>query len=163
MHPERIEPQPGQESVWDYPRPPRIEPTSEHVIVSFRGMTLAESTRAIRVLETSQPPAYYIPPGDVSFDMLVEGDGHSFCEWKGEASYFDLVVPGTRIEQVAWTYAHPSVPFAAIKDYLGFYAQKLECTVDREAVMPNEGSFYGGWVTSKVVGPFKGVPGSKWW
>lgn len=163
MFPERIEPKPGQESVWDYPRPPRIEPTSEHVVVAFHGMPIADTTRALRVLETSQPPAYYIPPSDVRFGGLTKTDSLSFCEWKGEASYFDLVVPETKIEQVAWTYSHPMQPYAALTDYVAFYAQKLDCSVDGERVVPNEGSYYGGWVTSKVVGPFKGAPDSRWW
>lgn len=163
MGPERIEPEPGQESVWDYPRPPRVEASAEHIVVSFEGNVIAETHRALRVLETSQPPAYYIPPGDVRFGGLTESDTFSFCEWKGEASYFDLVVPTKRIEQVGWTYRHPTPPFAELNGYVAFYAQKLDCSVDGEAVVPNEGSFYGGWVTSKVVGPFKGVPGSRWW
>ncbi len=163
MFPDRIEPKPGQESVWDYPRPPRIEPTSERVVVAFHGMPIADTTRALRVLETSQPPAYYIPPSDVRFGGLTKTDSLSFCEWKGEASYFDLVVPEAKIEQVAWTYSHPMQPYAALTDYVAFYAQKLDCSVDGERVVPNEGSFYGGWVTSKVVGPFKGAPESRWW
>lgn len=163
MRPERIEPQPGQESVWDYPRPPRIDPSTEHVVVAFNGHVIAETVNALRVLETSQPPAYYIPSGDVRFGGLQRSEALSFCEWKGEASYFDLVVPDARIDQVGWTYEHPSPAYAALAGHVAFYAQKLDCSVDGEAVVPNEGSFYGGWVTSKVVGPFKGVPGSNWW
>lgn len=163
MQPERIAPKPGQESVWDYPRPPMISPSAEHVVVAFQGNVIADTTGALRVLETSQPPAYYIPPEHVRFGGLKPSEALTFCEWKGEASYFDLVVPGSRIPQVGWTYSHPTPPFAQIKGYVAFYAQKLDCSVDGEAVIPNEGSFYGGWVTSKVVGPFKGVPGSQWW
>lgn len=163
MQPERIEPGPGQESVWDYPRPPRIEPSSEHVMVSFEGNLIAETRSALRVLETSQPPAYYIPSVDVRFGGLSSSDTLSFCEWKGEASYFDLVVPTARIDQVGWTYRHPTPAFTELADHIAFYAQKLDCQVDGEAVVPNEGSFYGGWVTSKVVGPFKGAPDSRWW
>lgn len=163
MYPDRIEPEPGQESVWDYPRPPRIEPTTERVIVAFRGTPLADTTKALRVLETSQPPAYYIPPADVRFGGLAKSTALSFCEWKGEASYFDLDVPDAKIEQVAWTYTHPRPEYVALKDYVAFYAQKLDCSVDGETVVPNEGSFYGGWVTSRVVGPFKGAPDSRWW
>lgn len=163
MQPERIEPKPGQESVWDYPRPPRIEPTSARVVVSFGGTTLAETTRAFRVLETSQPPAFYIPPVDVRFGGLSKSEAISFCEWKGEASYFDLVVPTATIEQVAWTYSHPTPAFAALTDYVAFYAQKLDCSLDGEQVVANEGTFYGGWITSGVVGPFKGAADTRWW
>ncbi len=163
MDPDRIEPEPGQESVWDYPRPPRVESTTERVIVAFRGMSIADTTSALRVLETSQPPAYYIPAADVRFGGLTKSSALSFCEWKGEASYFDLDAPGAKIDQVAWTYSHPMQSYAALTDYVAFYAQKLDCSVDGEPVVPNEGSFYGGWVTSKVVGPFKGAPDSGWW
>ena len=163
MHPERIEPEVGQESVWDYPRPPRIEPTSEHVVVAFHGTSMADTTNALRVLETSQPPAYYIPRGDVRFGGLRPSSALTFCEWKGEASYYDLDVPAATIEQVAWTYRHPLHDFAPLFDHIAFYPQKLDCSVDGERVVANEGSFYGGWVTSKIIGPFKGSPGSDWW
>ena len=150
--------------MWDYPRPPRIEPSSEHLTVSFGGRTIADTHRSLRVLETSQPPAYYVPRADVDMDLLVPALGRSFCEWKGEASYFDVVLdPMTRTDQAAWTYEHPTEPFEAIRNHLAFYAQKLSCTVDGESVDANQGTFNGGWITSKVVGPFKGGPGSAWW
>ncbi len=161
MRPQRIEPGPGQESVWDYPRPPRIDPTDAHVRVLHGDVVVADTTSAVRILETSQPPAFYIPRSDVNMAMLTPSLGRSFCEWKGEATYFDLA--GSRIEQVAWTYEAPNEDFTSITQYLAFYAQKLACSVDGEPVDPNEGSFYGGWITSKVVGPFKGSPGSAWW
>ena len=161
MRPKRIEPGPGQESVWDYPRPPRIDPSNAHIRVVHGDTLIADSTNAVRVLETSQPPAFYIPRSDVNMAVLTPSLGRSFCEWKGEASYFDLA--GTRNEQVAWTYESPNDAFASIRQYVAFYAQKLECSVDGEVVDPNEGSFYGGWITSSVVGPFKGSPGSAWW
>ncbi len=163
MRPQRIEPGPGQESVWDYPRPPRIDESSEHITVSRLGVTLIDTTRAQRILETSQPPAYYFDPADVRMDLLTPSLARSFCEWKGEATYFDLALPDLVVEQVAWTYPSPSEPFASIAGHLAFYAQKLDCVVDGEAVDANEGTFYGGWITSKVVGPFKGGPGSLWW
>ncbi len=163
MRPQRIEPGEGQESVWDYPRPPKLDPTNDHVVVAVGDVTIADSTRTIRVLETSQPPAFYIPRDDVDLDLLQPALGRSFCEWKGEASYFDVVTDVRRIDQSCWTYETPDDRFADIAGYLAFYAQKLDCSVDGESVTANEGTFYGGWITSKVVGPFKGGPGSSWW
>lgn len=124
---------------------------------------IADTTSALRILETSQPPAYYIPIADVDMSVLTPSPGRSFCEWKGEASYLDLKTNDLAIDQVAWFYETPTEPFAEIKDHLAFYAQKLTCTVDGEEVIANEGSFYGGWITSKVVGPFKGGVGSQFW
>lgn len=163
MEPKRIEPGPGQESVWDYPRPPRIDPSSEHVVVVFAGEVVAETRASLRVLETSQPPAYYVPPTDVNLDILVPAGGRSFCEWKGEAAYFDVEAHGQRLDQVAWAYPNPTERFSLLADHVAFYAQRLHCTIDGEVVSGNEGTFYGGWITSKVVGPFKGGLGSAWW
>ncbi len=163
MRPKRIEPGPGQESVWDYPRPPRVESSAEHITVAKGGAVVVDTIRSMRILETSQPPAYYFAAEDVVMDHLVPSIARTFCEWKGEARYFDFVDGDLRIEQVAWTYPGPSQRFAGIAGHLAFYAQKMDCTVDGEPVDPNEGSFYGGWITSKVVGPFKGGPGSLWW
>lgn len=163
MQPRRIEPGPGQESVWDYPRPPRIDPSAERIVVRFGGQVLADSTSSLRVLETSQPPAYYLPASDVNLDLLVPAAGRSFCEWKGEASYHDAVVGSQRVDQAAWSYADPSPGFVLLVDHFAFYAQRLDCTVDGESVVANEGTFYGGWITSNVVGPFKGGVGSGWW
>jgi uncharacterized protein (DUF427 family) len=161
---ERIEPGPGQESVWDYPRPPRIEPTDAHVVVEHGGQTIADSRRALRVLETSQPPAFYIPPDDVRMDLLVPTDAHTFCEWKGQASYFAVRVGDHHVVDAAWSYPRPVPAFASIAGYIAFYAQKLDvCSVDDEQVVANEGTFYGGWITSKVVGPFKGGAGTAHW
>lgn len=160
---ERVEPGPGQESVWDYPRPPRLEPTTRRVVVALAGVTVAESVRAHRVLETSQPPAYYIDPDDIRVDLLVPSTHSTFCEWKGRASYFDVVVDGVVAEAAAWTYRKPVPRFEAIRGHLAFYAQRLECSVDGEAVRGNEGTFYGGWITSAVVGPFKGGTGTAHW
>ena len=163
MRPPRIEPGPGQESVWDYPRPPRTEPTSDLITVAYGELAIAETTSAIRVLETSQPPAYYIPREDIDFAHLLATPGRSYCEWKGEASYYSLNVPSGVVEQVAWSYAQPNEAFEVITGYVAFYAQKMDCTIAGEAVSANDGTFYGGWITSKVVGPFKGGPGSAWW
>ncbi|MEQ1788537.1 MAG: DUF427 domain-containing protein [Acidimicrobiales bacterium] len=160
---DRVEPGPGQESVWDYPRPPRLEPTRRHLVVALAGHTVADTTRAQRVLETSQPPAYYFDPADVRVDRLVPSTHVTFCEWKGQASYFDVVVDGTVVEAAAWTYRNPTEAFAPIRGHLAFYAQRLQCSVDGEPVIGNEGTFYGGWITQDVVGPFKGGAGSAHW
>jgi uncharacterized protein (DUF427 family) len=163
VRPQRIEPGPGQESVWDYPRPPAVVPFTGRVRVVHLGVTIADTTAAIRVLETSQPPAFYLPPGDVDTSLLAPSPSGSWCEWKGLASYWLLQRP-ERITDVAWSYPEPTEPFAAIAGHLAFYAQKVqECWVDDERVQPNPGSFYGGWITSRVVGPFKGGAGTQGW
>lgn len=162
--PERIEPGPGQESVWDYPRPPRLEPSSEHIVVRHRGTVLADSHRSFRVLETSQPPAYYIDPNDVDSDALVGSTRQTYCEWKGLATYFDVVIADEVTEAAVWTYREPIPAFAAIQGQLAFYPQLIDgCYVDGERVQSNEGGFYGGWVTSRIVGPLKGGPGTAHW
>lgn len=163
--PHRIEPGPGQESVWDYPRPPRVDPTNALVRVVHAGHVVAETRRAIRVLETSQPPGYYLPLVDVDQAVLAPSRTHTWCEWKGAASYVDLVVLGTpRVSDVGWTYPDPSPAFAAIAGHVAFYPQRVDaCFVDDEQVQANEGDFYGGWITSKVVGPFKGGAGTWGW
>ncbi|QXC59211.1 DUF427 domain-containing protein [Aquihabitans sp. G128] len=163
LRPQRIEPGPGQESVWDYPRPPRLEQTSRRIRVAFHGTVVAESTRALRVLETSQPPAYYLPPDDVDLDLLRPTAQHTFCEWKGTASYADVVVGEHVALGATWWYPEPTAPFAPLVGHHAFYAQQLECSVDGEPVEPNDGNFYGGWITSDVVGPFKGAPGTSYW
>lgn len=160
MRIERVEPGPGQESVWDYPRPPIAVPFDGRVRVVHAGHTLADSIAAIRVLETSQPPAFYIPPGDVDFGFLSPTPSRTWCEWKGRASYWQ-VDDGT---EVAWSYPEPTSTFTSITDHLAFYPQEVdECWVDDERVEPNPGTFYGGWITSRVVGPFKGLPGTMHW
>ena len=161
---DRIPPGPGQESVWDYPRPPAVVPTDAHVRVLHRGVMVADTTSAIRVLETSQPPALYIPRTDISQGCLVPGSGRSFCEWKGPATYWSVVVGDTVVPNVGWSYEDPTPPFAAIRGHVAFYARLLdECWVGDERVVANPGSFYGGWITSTVVGPFKGDPGTEYW
>lgn len=153
------------ESVWDYPRPPRLEPVAWRLTVSHHGEPVADTTAGWRVLETSQPPAYYLPPVDVRAELLTPSTTRTFCEWKGTAEYADLVLAdGTVVPDAAWRYRRPTPAFAALADHWAFYAQKVErCTVDGEAVTPNPGSFYGGWVTSWITGPFKGGPGSAHW
>jgi uncharacterized protein (DUF427 family) len=162
--PSRIMPGQGQESVWDYPRPPRAEPTARHLEVVFAGTIIADSRRAVRVLETSHPPTYYIPAEDVRLAYLVESGRASYCEWKGEARYFDVIVGERRAPLAAWTYRAPSHGFGMIAGHFAFYVAPMEeCRVDGERARPQPGSFYGGWVTSGVVGPFKGEPGSAGW
>lgn len=151
--------------MWDYPRPPVAEPTDAEVVVRHQGHTVARTTGAIRVLETSQPPAFYLPPGDVDFSVLTPSDAVTMCEWKGPATYWNLTVPDTpTVTDAAWVYHNPHPRFASIDGYVAFYAQKVdECWVADEQVEANAGSFYGGWITSKVVGPFKGGPGTWGW
>jgi uncharacterized protein (DUF427 family) len=160
----REEPGPGQESVWDYPRPPRLEPTDKPIKVVFNGETIAETTRALRILETSHPPAYYIPPEDVKMDALTPVARQTFCEFKGAASYYDVTIGGKTAQSAVWTYKNPGDRYKAAQDYLCFYASKMDaCYVDGEQVDAQAGSFYGGWITSHVVGPFKGGPGTMGW
>jgi len=155
---------PGQESVWDYPRPPRLEPTSRRLRVVLGGEVIAETVRGLRVLETSHPPNYYFPLEDVVPGAIERAKGASYCEWKGRAHYY-TVRGGERVEtEAAWGYDEPSPAFAAIRGHVAFYAGRADaCYVDDELVVPQPGAFYGGWVTSDVVGPFKGVPGSRGW
>jgi uncharacterized protein (DUF427 family) len=160
---DRVEPGPGQESVWDYPRPPRLEPTPRHVVVSFAGIVIADTHDALRVLETSQPPAYYVPPAAVRMDLLRPSTHRTFCEWKGQAAYYDVVVGEAEAPAAVWTYPQPTPAFARLQDHLAFYAQVLDCSVDGEPVIANEGTFYGGWITTDVVGPFKGGAGTAHW
>ncbi len=164
MKPYRIEPGPGQESVWDYPRPPRLEDTTKHICVVFGGVTIVDTRRAKRVLETSHPPVYYIPPDDIKMEHLVPVPRISFCEWKGQAGYYTVIV-GERVAlNAAWYYPEPTPPFRAIQNYVAFYAQLMDaCYVDDELVRPQPGNFYGGWITSAIVGPFKGEPGTMGW
>ena len=160
----RIEPGPGQESVWDYPRPPRIEDTSRHIEIIFNGMTIADSSGAKRVLETTHPPTYYIPPEDIQMECLVKAPGSSFCEWKGTARYYSVVVKNQRADKVAWYYPDPKPTYEGLKDHVAFYPGPMEaCYVDGERVRPQPGGFYGGWITGDIVGPFKGEPGTQGW
>lgn len=161
---ERPRLEPGQEWVWDYPRPPRLERVERLVRVIAGGVEIARSQRALRILETSHPPVYYVPPEDVRMDLLRPVSGSSFCEWKGAASYYDLVMDKKRIAKVAWSYAKPSAPYGDLAGYLAFYPGKVEaCYVGDERVQPQAGDFYGGWITSEIVGPFKGGAGTSFW
>ncbi len=154
------------ESVWDYPRPPRLERANGLVRVVHRGVVVAETPRALRVLETSHPPVFYLPPDDVRLELMRPSAARgSFCEWKGVASYWTLAIPGeTAVADAAWSYARPSPGFLPLKDHLAFYASRVdECWVDGERVQAQPGDFYGGWITSRVRGPFKGGPGTGGW
>jgi uncharacterized protein (DUF427 family) len=162
--PPRIEPAAGQESVWDYPRPPRLERVGERLRVMFNGETIADTVGAFRVLETSHPPVYYLPPGDTAQHCLRAAPGTSWCEFKEHAKYWSLDINGKLADRAAWSYPEPSRAFAEIAGFLAFYASRVdECWVGDERVQPQQGDFYGGWITSRVVGPFKGGPGTRGW
>eukprot|EP00243_Klebsormidium_subtile_P005909 TRINITY_DN2439_c0_g1_i1.p1 TRINITY_DN2439_c0_g1~~TRINITY_DN2439_c0_g1_i1.p1 ORF type:complete len:258 (-),score=4.94 TRINITY_DN2439_c0_g1_i1:189-962(-) len=158
-------PGPGQESVWDYPRPPRLEKTPKHIKVDFNGVTIVDTKNAYRVLETSHPPTYYLPPGDLKMEHFTRSPGQrSFCEWKGHATYWSIKVGDKEARDVAWSYENHTPPFAAIKGYIAMYAAPMDgCYVDGEKASPQPGGFYGGWVTKDIVGPIKGIPGSMGW
>ena len=160
----RIEPGPDQESVWDYPRPPRLEDSSKQIQIIFNDVVIADTRRAKRVLETSHPPVYYVPPEDIKMDYLTPSTRSSWCEWKGQASYFSLSVGDKQVENAAWYYPRPEPGFESLKGYVAFYPSLMEaCFVDGERVQAQAGDFYGGWITSDIVGPFKGASGTSWW
>lgn len=160
----RIAPGPGQESVWDYPRPPRVEATDELVQIVLGGVTIASTTAALRVLETSHPPTYYVPAQHFIDGALKAVGGSSYCEFKGMASYFDLVGGGVVAPRAGWTYPQPTRGFEQLLDYVAVMPGQVdECRVASERVRPQAGSFYGGWITDRVVGPFKGEPGTLGW
>ena len=153
-----------QESVWDYPRPPRAEPISRKIRVEFAGEVIAETERAVRVLETSHPPTYYIPVEDVKTEWLDRSDHRTFCEFKGQASYWSIRVRDKRSEAAAWGFEKPRRGYDSIQGLLAFYASRVDaCYVDGERVDAQAGDFYGGWVTADVAGPFKGGPGTWGW
>lgn len=158
------EPGPGQESVWNYPRPPRVEDEARLLRVEWAGAVLAESRRALRVCETASPPCYYVPFDDVRTDLLEPTASSSLCEWKGVARYFRVRVDGRVAEDVAWSYPDPFEGFERLRDHLAFFASRVDaCFLGDERVVPQPGGFYGGWITRDVVGPFKGEPGSEGW
>lgn len=160
----RIQPGPGQESVWDYPRPPRVEPVGKPVRVELNGVVIAHSETALRVLETASPPTIYIPKLDVATECLEPAIGTTFCEWKGWASYFHAVVGDVRARKAAWHYPKPRDDFSALCDHIAFYAGRVDaCFIGDERVKPQGGRYYGGWVTVGIVGPYKGEPGTEGW
>ncbi len=156
-------PGPGRESVWDYPRPPRVETDPRRVRVQWGDLVVAASARAVRVLETASPPTFYVPADDVRSERLIPAPGRSECEWKGTASYASLAHAGELLENVAWSYPAPLPGFEEIAGYFSFYPARVECWVGEERVQPQPGGFYGGWVTSEIVGPFKGEAGTEGW
>ena len=158
-----VVPEPGQESVWDYPRPPRLEWSDRHLRVESAGVVVAESLGGYRVLETSHPPTYYLAPDACDESRFSVGDGRSFCEWKGVARYWTVTVDDHVVEDACWCYPGPTGSFAAIADHRAFYPSRFRCFVDDRIVVPQPGGFYGGWITDDVVGPFKGGPGTAGW
>ena len=158
-----IEPKAGQESVWDYPRPPICVTDSREVIVQHGDLIVAKTVNAVRILETASPPTFYIPRADVNFEYVTQTAGSSFCEWKGAATYWSFDFEGQKIKNVGWSYESPSQRFASIRGFLSFYPAKLVCTVAGERVRPQPGGFYGGWVTDEIIGPYKGESGTGGW
>lgn len=155
---------PGQESVWDYPRPAVAQRSDRHIRIVHAGIVVADTHAAIRTIETSHPPSWYIPPDAVTRDLLRPSSRRSFCEWKGEARYWHVDVGGSTFADVAWSYPDPTPAFASLRDHIAFYAAPFDlCTIDGERVRPQPGGFYGGWITADLAGPFKGVEGSRFW
>ncbi|BAC90187.1 DUF427 domain-containing protein [Gloeobacter violaceus] len=164
VYPQRVEPKQGQESVWDYPRPPRLEPVAKRLRAILCGETIADTTHGYRVLETSHPPVYYLPPEDVRMEFLIRTPRSSFCEFKGVATYWTVKAGFKTAEDAAWGYENPTPEFMPMKGYLAFYANRMdECYVGDQKVTPQPGGFYGGWITSDIVGPFKGGAGTWGW
>lgn len=152
------------ESVWDYPRPPRVEAARWSVRVEVGGHTIAESDRALRVLETSHPPVYYIPVEDIVPGALRPAAGRSFCEFKGFAGYWDVVLGPDLRRAAAWSYEDPSSGYEQLRGHVAFYPSRVDaCFVDDERVEAQAGDFYGGWITASLTGPFKGGPGTAGW
>ena len=164
MKPKPITPKAGQESVWDYPRPPRVESRPERIVVRLGGHVIADTTDAVRVLETSHPPVYYLPIAAFPEGTLVPVEGTSFCEFKGRAHYFDVVAGGIVASRAGWTYPEPTRGFESLGDRVALYPGRMDsCEVDGERVKAQSGDFYGGWITSQIVGPFKGGQGTGGW
>ena len=157
------EPGPGEESVWDYPRPPELVNDSRIVEVKWLNQRIAKTTTSVRVLETASPPTFYLPPDDVKTGLLEKAPGSSYCEWKGRATYWNISVDGNTLEKAAWSYENPTSGFKVIAGYFSFYPGKLECYVDNIRVKPQPGGFYGGWMTPEITGPVKGESGTGGW
>jgi len=152
------------ESVWDYPRPPALEPCTRRVRIELGGRVIADSRDALRILETSHPPTIYVPPADIAADCLKPAGGRSFCEWKGVATYFDIVAGDRREPAAGWTYPDPVRSYAALRDHVAVYPGRMDaCWLDDERVRSQDGDFYGGWITDDIVGPFKGAAGTSGW
>jgi uncharacterized protein (DUF427 family) len=158
-----VEPAPGEESVWDYPRPPRVVPEPREVVVRVAATIIARSRNALRVLETASPPTVYVPRDDVMMEFLRPALGASSCEWKGSAIYWSVILPGEERISAAWSYEDPHAGFEPLRGHLSFYPGRVECELGGVPVRPQPGGFYGGWVTPEIVGPFKGEPGTHGW
>lgn len=156
-------PSAGQESVWDYPRPPEIRADAREVIVRVGGIEVIRTRRALRLLETASPPQFYLPFADCARDAFVQAPGSSHCEWKGRAQYWTIAAGGRRLPGAAWSYESPEAPFSALRDHVAVYATSADCFVDGERVRPQDGGFYGGWVTDDIAGPWKGAAGTGGW
>jgi uncharacterized protein (DUF427 family) len=153
-----------RESVWDYPRPPRLEKCDKELEVNYNGVTIAKTVRAFRVLETSHPPVYYFPPEDVANEYLRSSNKSSYCEWKGPANFYSVKVNGKLVKDAAWFYPNPTERFEPMTNYIAFYPGLMdECLVNGEKAKPQPGNFYGGWITEDLIGPFKGAPGTLFW
>jgi uncharacterized protein (DUF427 family) len=161
---EKDQPAVEQESAWDYPRPPVVEPADSHFVVELDGRVIAETRRGYRVLETSHPPTIYFPPADVERELLVTNSHHSFCEFKGRASYLDARTRAGRVVDVGWFYPAPAPAYVILKGHIAFYPSRVDaCYIDGERAEAQSGDFYGGWITSRVTGPFKGGTGTGGW
>jgi uncharacterized protein (DUF427 family) len=159
-----IPPEPHQESVWDYPRPPRVEPSTNRIRIYYNGELIVDSSNTHRVLETSHPPVYYIPLQDIKAGILQPTRHRTFCEYKGAAHYYTLTVGEKSLPNGAWYYPDPTAGYESIANHVAFYPGKMdECYVNEERVQAQAGDFYGGWITSDIVGPFKGAPGTLGW
>ena len=158
-----VEPQADQESVWDYPRPPAYVSDDRSVVIRVGGHVLAQSDRSIRALETGSPPAFYLPADAFDWTALRPSTRETFCEWKGVAQYFDVITPDGTIEAAIWTYPTPLSGAEAIAGWCSCYPERLQCEVGGEVVEAQAGRYYGGWVTSELVGPWKGEPGTEHW
>ncbi|HEX2932423.1 MAG TPA: DUF427 domain-containing protein [Candidatus Binatia bacterium] len=156
-------PGPGQESVWDYPRPPKLVADHRRILVQRGELLIADSVETYRVLETAGPPTFYVSPRDVRVELLKRFPGTSICEWKGVATYWTIETSTSAREAIAWSYAMSQAPYGAISGYFSFYPGRVECFVDNERVGPQPGYFYGGWITDEIVGPWKGAPGTESW
>jgi uncharacterized protein (DUF427 family) len=160
----RIPPQRGQESAWDYPRPPRVEETSKHVVAMLGNVAVADTRSAVRLLEKANPPVYYIPPQHVRLELMTLNSHHTHSEVLGTASYYDLSLDGRLVRNAAWVYTDPLAGYEAIRGRIAFHAGRVDSAlVDGERAVPQPGSFGTGWITNDVVGPFKGEPGSWDW
>ncbi|MCZ4410497.1 DUF427 domain-containing protein [Cryomorphaceae bacterium 1068] len=163
-NPKAEKPKKGQESVWDYPRPPKLEKVTSLVEVFFAGRRIASSNKALRILETSHPPTIYIPPKDIDQEVLTKSNQTTFCEWKGKGNYYHLELGELKVDNAAWYYQEPKAAYSELKNHIAFYPSKVEaCFIDGEKAEAQEGDFYGGWITSKIVGPFKGAANTFGW